>query len=301
MNKYKKIKSSNDGLFLEVELGNYCNYTCSYCMPSVYSGTDWIDYNKLCSFIDKVKPKHVLLGGGEPTTYPKINPLLIFLKSKGIITDIISNGSRSLNWWVTNSKYLDIITLSFHLEYANVFSFKEILKYLTETKIVTINVPMIPERFSECHIIAKQLSKIKNTFVSLKALTNYETQELYKYTDDQLIEMSNIMKPKDKTTVNKNSVTIKGFNIDGKEEKTTAQKLISEKNNRFKSWLCWKGISYLRLKYNGDLFRSACEQPDGAFLNIYNDFLELPKDPSICNKDYCFCLTDLKTIDKVKL
>lgn len=301
MNKYVAMKSTSKGLFLEIELGFVCNYRCSYCPPYLHTGDIWIDYEALKKFINLSKPAHVLLVGGEPTFYPHIDELILFLKNKEIIIDITSNGSRSLNWWKKHKDNLDIITLSYHIEHANVDKFIEKLKHLTEDKIVTVNVSMIVDRFDECLEAGNKIAKTQNTFVSLKALNNIKTQRLYDYTDKQLKIMSDVLYPRIKTTSNKNSIDFYGLTPEGKYERQRAQTVISNKENVYVGWKCWRGIQYMKLIANGDIFRSTCELGKIPFGNIYNDYIDFPTEPSICEKDYCFCLTDLKTIDKEKV
>ena len=64
---------------VDIEIGNICNYSCSYCHPNSHSGSSWNNYNKLINFIDKVtegKLATIILSGGEPTLYPRIDDIV---------------------------------------------------------------------------------------------------------------------------------------------------------------------------------------------------------------------------------
>lgn len=300
--KYIAIKSTHKGLFLEIELGSVCNYQCSYCPPHLHCGNIWLDYGCLQKFIEFCDPSHVLLVGGEPTFYPQINEFLEFLKLReDRVVDITSNGSKHLKWWKQYKDYIDIITLSYHLEYASLEKFIEVVKEISQDRIVTVNVSMIVDRFDDCLKVAREISKNKNTFVSLKALNNIETGKLYGYTPEQLASMAHISSPEIQTTYNKYSVNFYGMTADEKLEKQIAQKIISENQNRYKGWKCWKGIQYIRMNENGDLFKCAQDLGHKSFGNIYDDKLELPQIPEVCEYDHCFCLPNLKCIDKEKI
>lgn len=299
MNKFIAIETSNEGLFLEVELGLICNYKCSYCPPYSYTGDMWIDYDKLIEFIYKVNPLQILLVGGEPTLYPTIDQLLYELKNK--IVNMTSNGNKPLSWWETHLKYIDVLTLSYHIERASLESFINKLKFISDHKAITVNIPMMVDRFDECLEAGIKMSKIKNIYVSLKALIN-KNKVYDNYSDNQLEIMSNILKPKVETIFNKHHIRFYGKTEDGKLEKLRCQAIISNKDNVYKGWKCWKGIQRMKLSSDGSIYKASCDSGTEKFFgNIHNDEVNFPTEPEVCQKDYCNCLPDLKTIKKEKI
>lgn len=294
----KEIKTTSPGLYLEIDLGCVCNYKCSFCPPYLNSGKEWLSYEHLLKFIKKVKPKTVLLVGGEPTLYPKIEPLLLALKTRNIYVHITSNGSKPLSWWKENSSWIDVLTLSYHIEHANLNQFIEKLKYISNKKVVTVNVSMIVEKFDECLKAALEISKVKNVYTSLKALNNIQTGLLYEYNNDQLEIMSKMIKPKIVTKENSFNIHFYGVDEYGVKNKLRAQSVISNKENSYKGWLCWKGIDTMKIDSHGNVFKAICDLGKTPFANIYEDEISLPKNPEVCTKEYCFCLTDLKSITK---
>lgn len=299
--KYDKIETSYEGLLLEVELGYVCNYKCSYCAPSVHTGNTWINHEKLLNFIKKAAPTTVLLTGGEPTLYPTIETLLKKLK-EGSSVELTSNGSRSLSWWKTYSPFINKLTLSYHIEHANIDSFIKKLEYLSDHRVVTVYLCMMIDRFDECLEISKEISKIKNVYIYLKALKDITIHKLFEYTDKQLLIMSNMIKPKVVTKYNDSSINVYGRNENNELDKLKIQTIVSNKENMYKGWVCWKGIHNMKLIWNGNLYKAACDLNDEkCFGNIYNDEVILSTEPEICQKDYCHCLMDVKMIDKEKL
>ncbi len=67
----------------------------------------------------------------------------------------------------------------------------------------------------------------------------------------------------------------------------------------YRGWKCWKGIQLIKLTSNGNIYKATCDIGRGIVSgNIYNDEFTLPTEPEVCQKDYCNCLTDLKTVKK---
>lgn len=295
------IETTNPGLYLELEIGNVCNYNCSYCPPQLHTGKEWLNFPKLIKYINKVKPKTVLLAGGEPTFYPWLDQLLFDLKVNNVRIDVTTNGSRPIEWWQEHIDLIDILTFSYHIEYSNIDSFINKLEYLTEHKVVTVNVSMIVDRFDECLEHAMRISKVKNVYTSLKALNNIQTERLYDYTDEQLEIMSTLIKPRVKTK--ENDFNIEFFSKDsmGHLTKLRAQTIISNKDNSYKGWNCWKGLQCMKIISNGDIYKATCELGFEPFGNIYDRDIKIPIKPEKCTKDYCYCLTDLKSIKKERV
>jgi len=157
------------------------------------------------------------------------------------------------------------------------------------------------DRFDECLEAGMEMSKIKNTYVSLKALTS--EQKVYdEYSDDQLKIMSTLIRPKVKTIFNEHHIRFYGKIENGKLEELRCQTIISNKDNVYKGWRCWKGIQRMKVSSDGKVYRASCDSGTGAFFgNVHDDELILPTEPEICQRDYCSCLPDLKTIKKEKI
>lgn len=91
---------------LNLDLTTACNYHCDHCI-------DWemlnsrlnYKYEKLLESLEEMirlgLRSVILIGGGEPTVYPKFCDLVRFLKARGTQVAIVSNGSR-------NEKILEI-------------------------------------------------------------------------------------------------------------------------------------------------------------------------------------------------
>ena len=59
-------------------LGNYCNYKCSYCVPSLNSGSNkYHDVNVVLDTLKKLPPCMVRFSGGEPTLHPDFERIIL--------------------------------------------------------------------------------------------------------------------------------------------------------------------------------------------------------------------------------
>jgi organic radical activating enzyme len=289
-------------MFIDIELGDVCNYQCSYCLPISYSGNEWLDYNTLISFFERVVVPNntfVNLSGGEPSLYPRITSLLKYLNKKGCYINFVSNASRSLKWWKKHIKYIGKPILSYHLEFQKIDSFINKLKELTKTNLVQVNIPMIHDRFDECLEISERIKEIDNLLISLKVLKNKRENKLFKYTDEQFKIMSK--KVFTKRTVSEPPLYNMPILIfeDGSKQNLNHQKLINNKQNNFKGWKCWKGMNSIKIHSNGDYYLASCELGNKKkYGNINDNIIKLPTAPSICDMDYCFCVSDIWNIRK---
>jgi MoaA/NifB/PqqE/SkfB family radical SAM enzyme len=285
------IETTNKGLFCEIDLGYICNFKCSYCPEQLHSGEGWLAFKYIKRFLKEVKPSWLSLPGGEPTLYPQISKLILFCKDNDIKIALTTNGSKTVSWFEKYGSMIDWLIFTYHLGVSDP-KFIEKIKTISKNQTVSINVPLIPERFGECLNQAKLFSQIDNVYSVLKPLIDNYTGEVFSYTPNQQIIIS---KSPLHTNVTLKSHWIDIF-LDGKKIKP--QEIIAKKNNKYIGWTCWKGIDLLNVKPNGDLYKSVCEtgrvKPLGNIKNKYT----IPTYPSICDKEYCNCMIDLKMIRK---
>lgn len=91
---------------INLDLTTGCNYACTHCIDwdMLNSKAKYDHENLLASLqvmIDRGLRSVILIGGGEPTLYPKFREVVRFLKERGMQVAIVSNGSH-------NDRILDI-------------------------------------------------------------------------------------------------------------------------------------------------------------------------------------------------
>jgi organic radical activating enzyme len=300
------IETDSGGLTLEVDLGYICNYKCSYCPPLLHSGKEWINFNSLIKFIDKVKPLRIVFPGGEPTLYPKIVKLLQYLKTIGVITYLVSNGTKSIEWWEKYNDLIDLPTFSFHIENADVESFIEKIKVVTKKRFTTVNVPMKPDSFNEIFKVIRRIRReCPDTYVVPKILTDNTTGLTVKYTSEQRSLMEKILFPEVVRFINPHVITTYKVYSDGKYVKTKPQELLAKGEIVYTGWKCWKGLQFLKVTPLGDVYLATCEveqkrtNPIGSIYDLEN--IKWTTEPQICMKRQCNCITALRGVKKRKV
>jgi len=302
-----ELETTYNSLFVEIDLGYICNYRCSYCNTTNHSGNKWLELNVVKHFIDSVKPDVVSLVGGEPTFYPHIKEILQYLKEKNMLTMLITNNSVPLKWWKDNIHLIDKVVASYHIEFADFEKFKENIIFIKDYSYVTINFSMVYGRFDECWNLIQQLKEINNLFITIKLLNNQKTRKLYAYTKKQLEKAKKPIITKLTERINKNYLPIaKIFEIydNNTKKEIYPHELIASQENKFKGWLCWKGINILKVEGNGDIYKAICEaktEKFKPFASIYDDKIIVPKEPEICQKELCTCIGDLKYLRKERI
>lgn len=114
-------------------MGNYCNYSCSYCWPSTHRGDvpmpKWSDdyMNNLKHLIWQYKMHgstqfEWILTGGEPTQYSDLKKLVGVIRSLPGEHKIIlqTNASRTLRWWRENVHLFDSLYITIHAEESDI-------------------------------------------------------------------------------------------------------------------------------------------------------------------------------------
>jgi hypothetical protein len=74
------------------------------------------------------------------------------------------------------------------------------------------------------------------------------------------------------------------------EQYIDANKLILDGKNKFSGWKCWAGMDGINIDMWGNMYRADC-QFGGAIGNL--ERYKLPKDPIVCGKNICSCLSDI--------
>jgi len=127
---YKEVINSNPNrMRIAWVMGNYCNYSCSYCWPSTHRGDvpmpKWSDdyMNNLKHLLWQYRMHgsnefEWILTGGEPTTYGDLKKLVSIIRSLPGVHKIIcqTNASRTLRWWRENVHMFDSLYITVHAE-----------------------------------------------------------------------------------------------------------------------------------------------------------------------------------------
>ena len=289
-------------------LTTICNYSCSYCHPDLHNGKiKPPSLRHILQFINtvfdyckkrEIKP-YFEFGGGEVTYLAWFSTVLMEIHKRNGLVSIISNASSPLYWWRKNISMLHSVSLSFHCE-----QIKKQKHFIEVAKIISasastrlqVNIMMLPDRFSECLMFAKQLRGEVNCGISLQPLYQGfgggSISGRFKYTKRQESIMVNFS---GNQTI-KNIPEPRGFldvvNSDNSHVRKTCFELLINQQTNFSGWHCHAGLENIIVTFEGDIYRAWCMQ-DALIGRLYDEKLKLPKEPTLCHTKICQCGPDI--------
>ena len=304
--------NSPDYLFIDWDLGNTCNFSCSYCASFVHDGSiPWVNIDKVDNLIEQIRDNYQSkefrlynLLGGEPTAYPKLPQLIKKIKSidPDTIIRIHTNGSRTPRYWKENCQYMDEVLISCHPEFINVKTTCENINILIENNVaISVMVAMSINSWDKCLDIANKILEKTNVPISMKPLQKilgFEDRMDYTAKQEQIITDWNYnIKPKNilKNFVSsqmkwRSSKTGKEIYVDN------VNQLIVDNTNHWRDWYCYIGLDSLFIRSTGDVKVGSDCNPDYIIGNyLDSNSIKWPTKPIKCNYDSCFCGADMTT------
>lgn len=100
-----------------------CNMSCGFCFATFsdiqqFSPLNPAQQMKLVAMLCETGFRRINFAGGEPTLCRSLPDLIRLAKSHGLVTSIVTNGSRITNEWLDDlAGYLDIVALSIDTVY----------------------------------------------------------------------------------------------------------------------------------------------------------------------------------------
>jgi MoaA/NifB/PqqE/SkfB family radical SAM enzyme len=300
------IEISNDypnTMHIEWVVSNVCNYKCSYCDPSLNNGSSrWPDYEKSLEFFNTVHKeingncKLLSLTGGEPTLWPDLFKFLNNL-DRSYYSAIVTNGSRSIKWWkkfIQECKNLTRVTISVHLHYSNSSHIIEVCKLLHKYCQVTVLVIFDLKYKQKCFEFINEIEKHNlEISITLKpVIKKSHDRSVIDYSLEEKEKIKNYRYSKIKIP---NIPVAAHLKINGKDQHVFyANKLISEKKNKFKGWFCEAGSKRLIIWYDGTIYGSQCPTAKKYPLGNINQGLIKTINGMVCDTEFCDCLPDIR-------
>jgi len=297
------------------QIGNVCNYTCSYCLvryPNYIKYHFPTDDTQFINFIKKVQTKYpdkkILLSifGGEPCIWKLFKPFVKKIKQYNVDIRLITNGSRDIEWWGDIIEYINNFIVSYHTENSDPKHIIKLMKLVNQNKNVQnqINFMLKPTDFFENIKIAEEISEEAKCFILLKLLRKQRSSELFDYSDKQLDYLENNRNIGQQIYNNTNNFEYQLYSK-CKDDAILKHKNVNEvlihKINRWKGWECTAGIDSFVIDYKQDIYVcNKTEQKKGRLGNINSSYI-LPDKPFICEMDVCTCLQDILDCNKRKI
>lgn len=309
---------------VEWSISKRCNFTCSYCTEFVRdSVSTFPDLDVMKRTIDRVleitdKDVHLTLTGGEPALCKHLIEFCQYAKSKKQITDIsiTTNGSRSTSYYKKLISTIDSITFSYHMEYAKRDRVPKTIKELSKTehaKRINVHMMMLPTAFDEAKELIHEMRELGITvhvrrirpafdkFDLEKGITRWtrpyeNTIPTFIFREDGKVDWTKdagYYSDKEEEFLKTIPVSTKTDTILYREdtvEIVNKNELLMKKENFFENWLCWSGVTSLKIQPAGEVYNAACRVKNLG--NIYTGF-NLDTTPVVCTKQACICAADL--------
>lgn len=312
-----KIKNRHPNI-LQVTwiINNICSNSCSYCLPSLFAGTnhgyEWKNAKKFVSYIlNNYEKSHWSISGGEPTMSPFFKELVQMIDKSGNTVGMTTNGVKPTRYLVDIAPYMNYITYSYHPQFSNDDSIIEKLlatNYYTNAS-VRVMIPANKPLWDKSIKFIERLRKIQAiSYESVKVL-KYEDKsgpiafETYNYTDEQLkyfetnnargpMKPSNCMLPKISAPLAATFIQKDGNRYDEPEDINSVD-YVNQGLSNFKGWSCNAGLESLFIGANGRVQTANCTN-DPQIGNINDpDNIKWPTKPTTCRLSLCHCATDM--------
>lgn len=320
-----------DFIEINWQLNNGCNYKCTYCYgQDTLDKDNYVDIDKLKDIVDQIfslnkKYYSFQFLGGEVTFVPNFIELVDYIYSfenddTKVQVILLTNGSKNIEYF---KKMIDIsnnkikLWISIHLEYAKFEHIKEII--VTYNQLKNYNVflflmahPAEKEKFKYFFENLNELRKEYYFNLSITEIlappnfneldTRYdedyfnlidhfrniweETIKKYTFEQTHLSSLWAHFYNFQSYYVEKNGIELSNFVI---LKPAVGLRLGFRK---FKGFYCCKGISSLRINYDGSYSGTSCGI--APLYNIYDtgiNFIELSK-PIVCPIEQCGCVAD---------
>lgn len=158
---------------IEWNMGKRCNFQCSYCDEFTSDRkSPHLSFDVAQKAIDKILSKledkqiKVNLTGGEPTVNPEFEKILSYMYEKNIDVGLITNGSRTLEFYKVIMPKLKSFIISYHMEYHNrevlpgkILELKKFIKDNNFDIHFHVHMMMLPTMFDEADKIVKKLKE----------------------------------------------------------------------------------------------------------------------------------------------
>lgn len=298
MHKITSRWPHQDKIKVEWNLGKRCNYDCAYCPAEIHDNISLhTDIEILKATVDKLVSLgdvRISLTGGEPTVHPKIAELIDYIKHVGVSwLSITTNGTRKPEWYINQKA--DHWVYSLHFTEGNwqrVLSTITTVNRLKHLTPMMVNVMAHHEHMDSARFAVEKLRYNAIPYAVRRIRWTEGDRDLF---DDMRYDGQDLEWIKEQnSTVDANCVL-----DDDPAQKIHANDVIKLHLNKFKDWQCYSGLESLMINWDGEVHRATC-RVGGSLGNIYQGTFLQPKDPIVCDRNFCTCAADIP-LTKVKL
>ena len=272
-----------DELRIQWNIGNDCNYNCSYCHSDLKNGSNpFPNLDKLRVGFDNIirqaQPFSLVkmeLMGGEITQSPAIKEIMLMNTSPKIDFRIYSNGSADIAWWEEVRPNIYHMDLTYHPS-SDLTHFVSVVKAINKIagKGLNLIIAAAHDNWDKAIEAYKELKPFNPTLQMLYTNFARGNNNYFAYTEAQWEEFKLLTYG----PVVKVDTPV--------EISTTKEYKKVHRLNNFYGHLCWAGVEQIVINNFGDVYRGWCFS--GTSLgNIFNDTFVLDAKPKPCPKAQC--------------
>lgn len=305
-NKIIRVEQlDNDLVHLTWVINNICPNSCSYCPTGLHNGKnhhyDWDQARKFFVYLfEKYSKLHCSVSGGEPSVSPFFKEIVQIFYENNRSIGVTSNASKSLEFWIEVSQYLNYICFSYHPE----FPTEKFIEKVTEAgnrTFVTVRIMMHPKFWDHCVDVYNSLRQYTQIFVEPVRIFNWHggsDPTASQYTEDQLDWFLNYERDDnyDSTHLIQTVPALTSvfhLNDGSKLESPNTVELINSGLTNFYGYTCEVGLKELFIDAKGDVYLGNC-MINGPIGNIGRpDDIQWPSQAIVCNKTLCHCTTSV--------
>ena len=316
-NRLVKIETTKDEKILDIrwDPSNTCNFKCRYCDPINHNGTfkSPTDVNLIVDnfsyMLDQYKSKlhkekiRLTIAGGEPTLWKDLGVFVSKIKDRNdVYLSVVSNGSRTLRWWTQNGHLIDNLTMTLHINEADIAHSIAVADIMYELGCkTTVKVMMDPLEWHKCVNAVETMKQQSNKkwFILVAKVIGFEdyTTEQLDYLKDSLKRMPPISWFWKNRSLVLNGLIKKYESVatfdDLSKTNATSFMYINNDLNYFNGWSCNLGLENIYIGYSGELKGSCSQQLYNGNMNILDkDFVKkfnLDITPVTCTQQSCNC------------
>ena len=300
----------NDVLYIDINIGNICNYKCWYCWPNSNTGDQpWPDLETL-----KTNIAHLIVYykehtnkqvfdihfcGGEPTHWPKLGDFIKYCKENfNCLISMTSNGSKKRTWWNKYGQYFDRIHMSCHHEYVKIDQYRDLCDDLVDRGVVvSVSMMMDPHAWDECIKIVEQLKQSKRQW-TIRYVDIIDPNVTYNEEQYAVLQQHRARRVNPIWFWRHNKYYVSKVTVvddQGKKHRFNENEILLKKMNNFYGWECSVGVNWVDISSTGRI-SGTCGQilyNEDQNYNLYDaDFAEKFQPtvrPSICTQTKCVC------------
>jgi organic radical activating enzyme len=250
------------------------------------------------TFIDRVLNIHLMdrflnmtLSGGEPTLHPMFKTIVERMGPRGSI-EVVTNGSRSVEWWQDMKVLPNKVTISLHPEFSNLDKINDLGLFLKDNGVdLAFNLMCDPKNWDWVINVKQLLNERLHGHINAKILTDhsgtFKDGTPYEYYEQQL----DFIKKQQSTVATNTDPRKHTFAIysDGTQTGLDAFKLVTNKQHSFKGWACSAGHAGLKIGFDGQVTAGICEITKLGRLDTF----ELGPKEITCIRQWCKTAGDL--------